>query len=212
MTEFTLLVAGPLGTNCYIVWDSSTRQAAIIDPGGSTEAILRVVSERHLRVERVLLTHGHPDHTFCAGEVAKSLGARIAMHESDTALNEAALQLAALYYDMSGYVPFTADDLLRDGDVIDLGETSLEVMHTPGHSPGGLCFVTDVGVFCGDTIFAGSIGRTDFPGGSLDTLLNSIREKLLPLSDDTPLHPGHGPDTTVGSERADNPFLQCTRS
>jgi glyoxylase-like metal-dependent hydrolase (beta-lactamase superfamily II) len=208
MIHFARLIVGPLETNCYVIWDDSTRKAAVIDPGGDLDRILLCIDDRGLVVERVLLTHGHPDHIFHAGDIAKRFGARVAMHEADTVQQEAVLEVAKLYYDMSEYEPFKLDDLLSDGDELTLGESRITGLHTPGHSGGGVCFLTDAGVFCGDTIFARSIGRTDFPGGSYETLLQSIREKLLTLDDDTPLHPGHGASTSVGAERKLNPFLR----
>ena len=205
--EYASLVVGPIETNCYVIWDQATRAAAVIDPGGEAERMVAVIDANALHVVRILLTHGHFDHTFCAGDLAKKYGARIGMHESDVWLLTDGLGVAEPYYDMSGHVDVTPDDLLRDGDTIALGESTITVLHTPGHSAGGLCFVTDAGIFCGDTIFAGSIGRTDFPTGSHDTLIASITSKLLCLDDATPLLPGHGPATTVGEERRTNPYL-----
>lgn len=207
MIEFAFLVVGPIETNCYVIWDRDTRAAAIIDPGGEVERIAAIVESNALRVERILLTHGHFDHMFCAGELARQYDARVGMHESDVWLLSDGLEVAEPYYDLSQHAPIKPDDLLQDGDVIALGESTITVLHTPGHSAGGLCFATDAGVFCGDTIFAGSVGRTDFPTGSLDTLLASISSKLLSLDDATPLLPGHGPATTVGEERKNNPYL-----
>jgi len=205
--EFAFLVVGPIETNCYVIWDRDTRAAAVIDPGDEAERIAAIVESNGLRVERILLTHGHFDHMFCAGELARQYGARVGMHESDVWLLSDGLGVAEPYYDLSEHVPVTPDDLLKDGDVIALGESTVTVLHTPGHSAGGLCFVTDAGVFCGDTIFAGSVGRTDFPTGSFDTLIASISSKLLSLDDATPLLPGHGPATTVGAERKWNFYL-----
>lgn len=208
MIHFARLVVGPLETNCYVTWDDSTRKAAVIDPGGDLDRVLVTIDHRGLVVERVLLTHGHPDHTFHAGDLAKRFGARVAMHEADNVQQEAVLEVAKLYYDMSEYEPFKLDDILSDDEELTLGDSRITVLHTPGHSQGGVCFSTDAGVFCGDTIFARSIGRTDFPGGSYETLLQSIREKILTLDDDTPLHPGHGASTSVGAERKLNPFIR----
>jgi hydroxyacylglutathione hydrolase len=208
MIDITRLVVGPLDTNCYIVRDVNEKACVIVDPGGDKDRILKTVESLGALVERILLTHGHPDHTFCAGALAADLDVKVGMHPSDVVQDEAAFQIVALYYDVSQYVPLKRCHLLVDGDEIALGGSKIRVMHTPGHSEGGVCFVTEAGVLCGDSIFAGSIGRTDFPGGSLDTLLRSIREKILPLPDDTPLYPGHGPATTVGAEREHNPFLK----
>lgn len=207
--EFRQLTVGPLGTNCYIVWDRATRKAAVIDPGGDPELISQQISSHELSVKWVMLTHGHPDHYFCAGSIARDHNARIGMHEADLArLRDDGLEIAAMFYDVSEYVDFTPTDLLEDGELVALGESELRVLHTPGHSQGGICFVTDVGVFCGDTIFAGSIGRTDFPGGDYGQIIESIRKKLLVLDDCTRLYPGHGTSTTVGDEKRDNPFVR----
>ncbi len=207
--DFRRLTVGPLDVNCYLIWDRDTRKAAIIDPGGDSDDIIRQVSSLELSVEWVLITHGHPDHCFDAGAVAREYGARVGMHQADLRpLSDVEVQLLAMVYDLSAYQQPTPTDLLSDGDTITLGESKVRVLHTPGHSQGGLCFVTDAGVFCGDTIFAGSVGRTDFPGGSYEQLIESIRTRILTMDDSTPLYPGHGPETTVGAERRANPFLQ----
>lgn len=205
--EFHALAVGPLETNCYIIWDTETLVAAIIDPGGDRARIEQSISSHGLNAKLVLLTHGHFDHCFVAGDIARQYGVEIAMHGADIEQIEQGMDIAAMFYDVSSFVEFSPSRLLTDGDVLSLGETALEVIHTPGHSRGGLCFVTDAGVFCGDTIFAGSIGRTDFPGGSHPQLIASINAKLLSMKDETPLYPGHGPATTVGRERASNPYL-----
>lgn len=201
------LTVGPLQTNCYVIWDSDTRSAAVIDPGGDADIIRGCIDYNNLTLELILLTHGHPDHCFVAGDMANDFGVEVAMHEADIVQIEQGMALAEMFYDVSGFVPFKPAKMLDNGDILTLAESQVQVMHTPGHSPGGLCFKTSVGVFCGDTIFAGSIGRTDFPGGSHHQLLMSIQTKLLSLTDSTPLYPGHGPHTTVGRERATNPFL-----
>lgn len=205
--EYKSLVVGPLGTNCYIIWDTQTRKAAVIDPGGDRDRIIETVESLSLDVEWVLLTHRHPDHIFYAGDISNKWSTRIGMNDSDNEYLDEMLDVAEMFYDVSTYVNFVTSDLLKDGDTIQLGESVIRVLHTPGHSQGGICFVTDAGVFCGDTIFAGSIGRTDFPGGSHPQIIESIKNKLLTLPPDTPLYPGHGPATTVGIERETNPFL-----
>lgn len=201
-------VVGPLETNCYVISDGL--EAAVIDPGDDFplyEDFGKNVYGIGYHIGHILLTHGHPDHCFYAGTLAGWSGAKICMHEADIEQVEQGLSIAEAFYDVSKFVPFSPANLLSDGDVLQLGYSEIKVLHTPGHSPGGLCFVTDAGVFCGDTIFKGSIGRTDFPGGSHEQLLESIKTKLLPMEDGTRLYPGHGPMTTVGRERATNPFL-----
>lgn len=209
-------VLGPLETNCYLILDNATLQGALIDPGGSKasdgfsfHSPLDPLKYEGIGycIKYVLLTHGHPDHCFYAGDAARDYGAEICMHEADIEQVEQGLSIAEMFYDVSRFTAFSPTKLLKDGDVLQLGEAKIEVIHTPGHSKGGLCFVTDAGVFCGDTIFAGSVGRTDFPGGSYDQLISSIQTKILTMKDETPLYPGHGPSTTVGRERTTNPFL-----
>lgn len=208
MIDFRQLSVGPLETNCYIVWDRDTRKAAVIDPGGDDDLIAQQIARLELDVEWVLITHGHLDHCFSAGPIARKCGAGIGMHPDDIEHLIGGLEIAALYYDISAYERFTPTRFLTDGDVISLGNSEISVIHTPGHSQGGLCFATDAGVFCGDTVFAGSVGRTDFPGGSFEQLIESIRTKILTMDDSTRLYPGHGPATSVGEERRSNPFLQ----
>jgi glyoxylase-like metal-dependent hydrolase (beta-lactamase superfamily II) len=199
---------GPFATNCYVIWDASTKQAAIIDPGGDRQRIEEMIASHGLDVKYTLLTHGHPDHTFFAGELAGHYGAEVAMHESDIPTLTESLPIAEMFYDLTSYEAFSPSIVLNDGDWIDLGDSRIRVLHTPGHSRGGVSFVTHEGIFCGDTVFAGSVGRTDFPGGSMEQLINSIQAQLLTLDDQTPLYPGHGPATTVGAERRSNPYLQ----
>ena len=206
-TDFRTLVIGPLQSNCYLVWDRSSLEAAVIDPGDELDHIVAAVSDLSLKVKYILLTHAHPDHCFVAGNAARALPAEIAMHPDEVDQIDQGLVIAEMFYDVPSFMQFSPSILLSDGEVLPLGDSYLEVMLTPGHSPGGLCFVTDAGVFCGDTIFAGSIGRTDFPGGSYEQLMLSIRARILTMKDETPLYPGHGPATTVGEERASNPFL-----
>lgn len=205
--EYRAIEVGFLQVNCYLIWDSNTCKAAIIDPGDDTDIIIDTVKSLGLDVEWVLLTHGHFDHTFRVGEIAGHYGAKIGLQALDVPVLTQSLFLGESFYDMSEYVPFTVSSLLNEGDVIRLGDSEIGVLHTPGHTQGGICFVTEIGVFCGDTIFADSVGRSDFPGGSHDQLIESIRSKILPMDDSTILYPGHGPATTVGSERKSNPFL-----
>lgn len=204
--DFRVITVGPIETNCYFVWDRDTRKSAIIDPGGDKDSIVHAVSSLNLHVDWVLLTHGHWDHCFYAGPLVCEYGARFGMHALDLVQMSQSLDIAEMFHDLSEFISLAPTDLLNDGDVISLGDSEIRVVHTPGHSQGGLCFVTDAGIFCGDTIFAGAVGRTDFPGGSHEQLIDSIRTHLLTLDDATPLYPGHGPATTVGAERRGNFF------
>lgn len=206
--KFTSLEVGPLGVNCYILWDTDTLSAAIIDPGDDIDSIINTTKSLNLNLEWILLTHGHFDHVFRVGEITANHNLKIGMQALDIIAIAQSMQLATMFYDVDEFVPFTPSDLLNDGDVIELGASEIGVIHTPGHSQGGLCFVTDAGVFCGDTIFAGFVGRTDLPGGSHDQLIHSIKSTILSMSDSTPLYPGHGDDTTVGAERKSNGYLQ----
>jgi hydroxyacylglutathione hydrolase len=198
---------GLLQVNCYLLWDVDTKKAAVIDPGDDADIIIKNINELDLDVEWVLLTHGHFDHTFRVGEIASRYEVKIAMQALDLPALTQRLGFEESFYDMSQRLPFSVTNLINEGDEIYLGESVIRVLHTPGHTQGGVCYVTDIGVFCGDTIFAGSVGRSDFPGGSHEQVLDSIRTKILPLDDSTPLYPGHGPSTSVGVERRSNPFL-----
>lgn len=206
--EFRCLTVGPLETNCYIIWDDRTRSAAIIDPGGEPERIIDSSRTHELNVEWVLLTHGHADHCFYAADVAEQFGARIGIHPADVELIQQSLGIIEQFYDLREYRQTDPSDLLTEGDIIRLGDLDVKVLHTPGHSAGSVSYVTEIGVFCGDTVFAGSIGRTDFPGGSHVQLVDSIKSKLLILPDSTVLYPGHGPATTVAREKRTNPYLR----
>ncbi|MCX6344566.1 MAG: MBL fold metallo-hydrolase [Armatimonadetes bacterium] len=206
--EFRNIAVGELQSNCYIIWDDDTRKAAIIDPGDEKENIIASVDTLNLEVEYVLLTHGHFDHIFVAGDIAERYGAPICMNAQDLSIVNQSLVLADPFYDVASFKSFIPSQLLNDGDIITLGSSKVKALHTPGHSQGGLCFATDAGVFCGDTIFAGSVGRTDLLGGSHEQLIESIRAKILTMDDSTPLYPGHGPYTTVGEEREFNFYLR----
>lgn len=198
---------GNLGTNCYIIYCEKTLQAAIIDPGGNAQEIIALLNQEKLNVACIINTHGHADHILANTAVRQATGAPLYIHEADAAmLTNAQLNLSPFIGGAMTCDP--ADRLLTDGDIIQVGEIKFTVMHTPGHTPGGICLQTDTLVVSGDTLFAESIGRTDFPGGSHGQLINSIRNKLLILGNDVRVLPGHGPDTTIGWERANNPFIQ----
>ncbi len=201
-----ILPVGPLFANCYILTCEEIKEAVIIDPGGDADYILREVKRLRVDVKAVINTHGHVDHIAADEPVIKATGAKLMIHEDDAAM----LKSPARNLSLLGGVPLPplkADRLLQDGDTVAFGSEALEVIHTPGHTPGGICLLADDIVFTGDTLFAKGIGRTDFPGGSYETLLRSIRERLLTLPDDTRVYPGHGPPTTIGQERLGNPYL-----
>ena len=200
------LVVPPLDANCWIVTTRGAPEAAVIDPGGAGEAILEAVSELDAGISAILLTHGHFDHMTAAAELAIASGAPIYAHPADAFL------LAHPQEQMPGVVDASVRGVERilpvaEGDEIEVGELRFTVIETPGHSPGSVCYLTGAAIFTGDTLFAGGIGRTDLPGGDFEQLMASIRNKLMPLPDDTAVHPGHGPSATIGHERRTNPWL-----
>jgi glyoxylase-like metal-dependent hydrolase (beta-lactamase superfamily II) len=197
---------GPLESNSYLVVDEAAREAALLDPGMESEPVADVLAREHLTVTSIINTHGHFDHVFGNAYFKAKTGAPLLMHRADLDLVKR-LEEQSLYFGFRATPSPSPDRFLEEGDEVRVGGIRLRVLHTPGHSPGGICLVTDGAAFVGDTLFAGSIGRTDLPGGSAEELLTSIREKLLALPDETVLYPGHGPATTIGHERRHNPFL-----
>ncbi len=200
------LIAGPFGTNCYIVGSEATKEGMIIDPGAEAEEILKSVGDLGLAIKSILITHGHIDHIGALKEVKEATGAEVAIHTDDAPyLEERPLTaLVGLNYPDCPH----PDRLLKGGDSLDIGDLHFLVLHTPGHSPGGVCLLGHGVVFSGDTLFNYGIGRTDFPGGNYNQLMNSIHTKLMILPDNTMVYPGHGPDTTISAERQGNPFLR----
>ncbi len=201
------LTVGPVQANCYIVGCPETRAAVIIDPGDEAERILQAVAELKVTVTHILLTHAHFDHITAAQAVAEHTGAPLALHPDDLPLLNVGGGATAFGLPQP---PIPVPQIwLSAGDTISAGTLSFSVLHTPGHSPGHVCFrETNHGaIFVGDVLFAGSIGRTDLPGGSYETLMDSIAHQLMTLPDDTVVYPGHGPATTIGAERVGNPFL-----
>lgn len=201
------LEVGPLASNCYIVGSEATREGMIIDPGDEADTILRAVKVEKLDIKLIVVTHGHTDHIGALKEVKDATGAPFAMHPDDGRLLQARM---ARLFGSSGDADSNPepDRLLKDGDFIDIGDLHFTVIHTPGHSPGGICILGHGILFSGDTLFQSSIGRADFPGSSYAQLLNSIHTKLMILPDETVVLPGHGPETTIGDERRWNPFLR----
>ena len=197
-----------MGVNCYIVGCEKTKEVAVIDPGGNPRAILKLLEDNDLTATFIINTHGHIDHIGANRAIKDATNAQILIHEKDAKMlvNE----VSNLSFMMGAKVTSPpADQLIAEGDIIEIGETvKLEVIHTPGHSPGGVCLKVGNIIFVGDTLFQGSIGRTDFPGGSHKELIKNIKEKLLCYADDVVCYPGHGPATTIGIERKYNPFLQ----
>lgn len=201
------LAVGPMLANCYLVWCEETKEALVIDPGGEGGRILAEIKRKQLQVKYIVNTHGHVDHIAANREVKEGTGGKILIHAEDAPL----LTSPNLNFSMYMGIPVkgpTAEVLLCEGEEIILGSrVELAVIHTPGHTRGGICLKADDAIFTGDTLFAGSIGRTDFPGGSYQELLDSIKNKILCCDDDCIVYPGHGPPSTVGHERTYNPFL-----
>ncbi len=201
------LLVGPLQSNCFIIGDETTGEGVVIDPGGDGALIIDRINSRPWKVVAILITHAHFDHVGANADIVGATGAPLMVPRlSEPLLDQAAAQ--AGMYGLAVQPSPKPDRLLDDGDTVMVGGETIEVMSTPGHSPGGVTFKTSIGIFPGDTLFAGSIGRTDLPGGDFSTLIQSIKERILVLPDDTPVYPGHGPETTVGLERKHNPFLR----
>jgi glyoxylase-like metal-dependent hydrolase (beta-lactamase superfamily II) len=195
--------------NCSLIVCPVTRKAALVDPGGDIDALEALVSESGVSLEKLLITHGHVDHCGQAGILAKRLGVPIEGPHQDDDFWISQLDSRGATFGMTGTQPFVPDRWLNDGDVVTVGEQRLDVVHCPGHTPGHVVFIhaQDRLAFVGDVLFAGSIGRTDFPRGNHADLIRSIREKLFPLGDDIHFVPGHGPMSTFGEERQTNPYV-----
>jgi glyoxylase-like metal-dependent hydrolase (beta-lactamase superfamily II) len=211
MIEFRILPVTPFQQNCTLLWCEKTRKAAVIDPGGDVELILEAIDKLGITVERILLTHGHIDHVGGAVALAKAVSAPIeGPHREDAFLIEGDyLPRQCSMFGLPPVVGFTPSRWFDDGDEVCIGDETLQVLHTPGHTPGHVVYFHAKSKLAqvGDVLFAGSIGRTDFPRGDYSTLIRSIREHLFPLGDDVNFIPGHGPMSCFGDERARNPYV-----
>ena len=208
--RYVIVPVTPFQQNCSIVWCEATSRGAVIDPGGDVDRILRTAAVNGVVLEKVLLTHGHVDHAGGAAELAGKRGLPIeGPHEGDRYWLEGMAQQCRMFGLPAAMPAVTPDRWLVAGDTTTVGEVEIKVRHCPGHTPGHVVFFDEKGrlAIVGDVLFAGSIGRTDFPGGDYDTLIGSIRSELLPLGDDVSFIPGHGPMSTFGEERAHNPFV-----
>ncbi len=203
------LTVGMMGVCCYILSCEETNRAAIIDAGGNEDRILSTCRQDNLQVEYLIATHGHPDHVCGNGPLKEATGAAIVMHRADAEFFGQA-DIRGFFAQLGLPESPPPDLLVEDGDTITFGNQSLTVIHTPGHTPGGICLYNAPDCFTGDTLFVGGVGRTDFPGGSMDELSRSIRTRLLTLPPETVVWPGHGyggARSTIGEEARSNPFL-----
>jgi glyoxylase-like metal-dependent hydrolase (beta-lactamase superfamily II) len=203
-----ILPVGPLQCNCSVIGDESTREAMIIDPGDEIEDILALVRKHNLTVKQIVITHAHIDHVGGAMKLRSVTGAPILLNQNDYGLLKM-LDMQAKWVGMASPGKVEIDQSVGQADTVQAGSLVASVLHTPGHTEGSVClyFPAEKKLIAGDTLFAGSIGRTDLPGGSFDKIIRSLHDKLLALPDETMVVPGHGPLTTIGEERETNPFL-----
>ncbi|MBE0479334.1 MBL fold metallo-hydrolase [Candidatus Aerophobetes bacterium] len=200
------IIVGNLQANCYIIAEKKEGKGLIVDPGGDVNIILDFVEENKLQILYVIATHAHIDHIANVKEVKEATGAKFLLHPLDVSfLSDPNLNLSLF---MESFCTFPAPErLLQDGEKLTAGQIELQVIHTPGHTPGSISLKINNFVFTGDTLFAGGVGRVDLPGGDFETLQRSIREKIFSLPDNTKVFPGHGPETFVEKEKKDNPFV-----
>lgn len=200
------LAVGPLMANCFICGCLKTKEAVVIDPGGDADRILLSLADSNLKVKYIINTHGHFDHVSANGKLKEATGADILIHPLDAGMLEQ-LSSNAAFFGISVENSPPCDQTIEENDTVSFGDITLHVIHTPGHTPGGISLYNNGIVFVGDTLFAGSIGRTDFPGGDFNTLILSIKTKLFKMDDDMRVLSGHGPETTIGKEKRYNPFV-----
>lgn len=198
------LPVGPLEGNCFIIADESSKDCMVIDPGDEPDRIMDAINENELKVQYIICTHGHFDHVGCVGDIKEQTGADIVIHKDEIEIYKAARDMAAFWgFDID---PLPDPEIIvQEGDMIKLGDLTFQILHTPGHSPGGICLYTDGIVITGDTLFAGSVGRTDFHGGDISKLRDSFR-RLMSLPENTKVLSGHGPATTIAKEKRTNMF------
>jgi hydroxyacylglutathione hydrolase len=203
-----ILAVGPLQCNCSIIGDETTREAMVIDPGDDIDDILALLRKHNLQVKQIVITHAHIDHVGGAQKLRAATGAPIVLNQNDYDLLKM-LDMQAAWVGMSSPGKVEIDHSVADAETLQTGSLTANVLHTPGHTEGSIClyFPTEQKLIAGDTLFAGSIGRTDLPGGSFQKIINSLHERVLALPDETVVIPGHGPLTTIGDERETNPFL-----
>lgn len=202
------MVLGDVRTNCYLLINEETKEALVVDPADRADVIVRKLIDEGLTLKAILLTHGHGDHILAVGDLKKQFGVKVyAAKEEEALLSDAAQNLSKALFGIA--VTVKPDILLEDGQEFEAAGIRLWMLHTPGHTPGGCCYYQEEEkvLFSGDTLFCGSIGRTDFPGGSLSELVRSVKEKLLVLPEDVKVYPGHEEMTTIGHEKRYNPYM-----
>ena len=204
------IVVGPFDTNCYLVWDKGDNSGVIIDPGDQDDRIVEQIKKSGFNPLAIIITHGHADHISAMASLKKKYDIPVYIGKGDAPMLLSAKANFSTFFGHEIVCP-AADFLLNDEDVIKFGSLEFTVLETPGHSRGGICLLIGNRLFCGDTLFSGSIGRTDFDEGNHQQLIDSIEKKILTLPDDIVCYPGHGPSTTVGTERLHNPFFSGSR-
>jgi hydroxyacylglutathione hydrolase len=204
-----ILPVGPLQCNCSVIGDPATHEGMVIDPGDDIEQVLALIKKHQLQVKQIVITHAHIDHVGGAMKLRAVTGAPILLNQNDYALLKM-LDIQAAWIGVATPGKVEVDHSISHADTLQAGALNAQILHTPGHTEGSIClyFSTENKLIAGDTLFAGSIGRTDLPGGSYEKILNSLHETVLTLPDETIVVPGHGPLTTIGEERESNPFLQ----
>lgn len=213
--SFTIFLhreVGPLACNCYVVGDAITRRAIVVDPGGDATELASAIHAAGVTVTAIVATHAHFDHVLAAAELREKTGAPFHLHDSDRPLLDWFQASGRLFLGAELPPPPVVDTSVSEGDLLEAGAVELGVLHTPGHSPGSISLITKEAVFSGDTLFAGSIGRTDLPGGDTRALVDAVRHKLFELEPELPVYPGHGPATTLERERRSNPFVGDKRN
>ncbi len=200
-----IFTVGPMEANCYILYNPDKKEGLIIDPGAEGARLIKFIKQEKICINYIINTHGHPDHIGANRQIKEYTNAPILIHQYDAPMLTRSGSVLSLIFPLESSSP-AADTFIKDGDLIECAGMKLKVLHTPGHTPGGISLLLDDAIFTGDTLFSGSVGRFDLPGGSEEVLLNSIK-KILSLDENLIIYPGHGPSTTVGEELRSNPFI-----